>query len=58
MIDMSHIIHSMYFGEIKDQDSETFSEFESHKEINENFLGISYTYFLDIVESNSFNEAS
>lgn len=57
MIDMSHIIHSMTFGENSDLNV-PFREFASQKEIGENFLGISYTYFLDIVESNRFNEAS
>ena len=54
MIDMSHIIHTLTFGE-KSAFLNTFQDFASQKEIGENFLGISYTYFLDIVETNSFN---
>ena len=32
MIDMSHIIHTMYFGEIQ-ENSNTFNDFASEKEI-------------------------
>lgn len=46
---MSHKIHEFWFGENREIYSETLLGFESRKEIGEIFLGISYTYFLDIV---------
>ena len=55
MLDMSHIIHKMSFGE-ENEDYElgtnSLSGFSSEKEIKEVFMGITYTYFLDIMERN------
>ena len=52
MIDLTHIIHELSFGELKtsEKSMNALKNFHSQKEIIETFLGISYMYFLDIVE--------
>lgn len=55
---MSHIIHELRFGNKTQEEHGTNSlgNFNSEKEIEEVFMGISYTYFLDIIEKNVIDE--
>lgn len=57
-LDLSHKIHYVHFGEMitgfTNFKVDSFKGFESRKEIPEAFLGISYMYFLDIIESNYY----
>lgn len=54
MLDMSHHIHKLTFGEDNEstQNMGSLGGFNSEKEIEEVFMGITYTYFLDIMEQN------
>ena len=58
MLDMSHHIYELRFGENQSDEYGTNSlgNFNSEKEIDEVFLGITYTYFLDIIEKNAIDE--
>ena len=61
MLDMTHKIHKMSFGEERENDEQgtnSLSGFNSEKEIKEVFMGITYTYFLDIMERNIIDENS
>lgn len=51
---MSHRIYSLQFGNSTSDEYGTNSlgNFNSEKEIDEVFMGITYTYFLDIIEKN------
>jgi hypothetical protein len=57
MLDMSHHIYELRFGEEKSNEYGTNSleNFNSEKEIEEVFMGITYTYFLDIIEKNTID---
>ena len=58
---MTHKIHKMSFGEERENDEQgtnSLSGFNSEKEIKEVFMGITYTYFLDIMERNIIDENS
>lgn len=56
MLDMSHHIHDLRFGDNDDKSGafgvNSLANFNSEKEIEEAFMGITYTYFLDIIEKN------
>jgi hypothetical protein len=55
MLDMSHHIHELRFGDHVDAEAygaNSLKNFNSEKEIEEAFMGITYTYFLDIIERN------
>lgn len=58
MLDMSHHIHELRFGNKTSEEYGTNSlgNFNSEKEIEEVFMGITYTYFLDIIEKNIIDE--
>ena len=61
MLDMSHHINKLNFGEERENDEEgtnSLAGFNSEKEIQEVFMGITYTYFLDIMERNVIDENS
>lgn len=51
---MSHHIYTLRFGndETKFYGENSLADFNSEKFIEESFLGITYTYFLDIIEQN------
>lgn len=51
---MSHHIYELRFGEEKTDyyGENSLQDFNSEKFIEESFLGITYTYFLDIIEQN------
>lgn len=53
-LDLTHNVNHMYFGESPPEEKieNTLKRFRSEKEIDEQFLGISYIYFLEIVEKN------
>lgn len=55
---MSHHIYELRFGEEKNQlnGENSLQDFNSEKFIQESFLGITYTYFLDIIEQNVIHE--
>ena len=57
---MSHIINKLTFGnnDVTKYGENSLSGFNSEKEIEEQFLGISYTYFLDIIEHTLIDEVS
>lgn len=54
-LDLTHKVNHLYFGENPPEAriENTLRKFNSEKEIEEQFLGISYTYFLEIVEKNT-----
>ncbi len=59
MIDMSHIVHELTFGQVPDRRvwaNNALKDFHSEKQIREAYLGISYTYFLDVMEQNRLEE--
>jgi hypothetical protein len=54
MVDMSHHIHELRFGDNEITGANlpginSLGNFNSEKEIEEVFMGITYTYFLDII---------
>ena len=57
IIDMSHTIHELYFNEGRNQNLglNAMKGFQSKKEIPEIGSGITYNYFLDIMEENHFD---
>lgn len=57
---MTHHIHELKFGEEESDETGTNSlgDFNSEKVIEEVFMGITYTYFLDIIEKNSIDANS
>ena len=56
---MTHHIYELRFGNATSEEYGTNSlgGFNSEKEIEEVFMGITYTYFLDIIEKNVVDEA-
>lgn len=57
MLDMTHHIYYLRFGEEESTEygSNSLKDFNSEKEIEEVFMGITYTYFLDIIEKNTID---
>ena len=55
--DLSHKINELSFGDNVDfeRGGNSLGGFNSEKEIQDNFLGITYTYFLDIIENNEID---
>jgi len=59
MLDMSHHIYELRFGDSDSKEeygTNSLKNFNSEKEIEEVFMGITYTYFLDIIEKNYIDE--
>ena len=58
MFDMSHHIYQLQFGDDISSNApgtNSLKDFNSEKEIEEVFMGITYTYFLDIIEENKID---
>ena len=59
--DFSHKVRHLYFGDTPTKylkGLNSLGGFDSSKEIEDNFMGITYTYFLDIIEHNELDKST